>query len=129
MYPNPSCGALAQVAAAVLAVPLMLAAPAAVHAGEIMDALSPQARDDVDRIVRYSVAYESCRADWELDEAEIDGFVARLSQALKELPYYSSLDRDGRKVLLFNLLLEMQMEAQSVPAPDCSVVRVGGKRV
>ena len=65
----------------------------------------------------------------ELDDHEADSFVAMLSEAIQELPQYATLDVDGRKVLLLNLLMEMQREAAAAPAPDCTVARIGGKRV
>lgn len=129
MHSNCYMRAMAKATVAIPALLLMFAAPAAVHAGKIMDALSPQARDDVQQIIEYSVVYDHCRAEWEMDDAEADGFVARLSQAISGLPQYTALNGDDRKVLLLNLMLEMQVEARSLPAPDCTTARVGGKRV
>jgi hypothetical protein len=114
--------------AAVLAAACMLAAPAA-RAGAILDALTPQARHNVDRVVQYAVGYDHCRGDYELDDHDADAFLAVLSEAIQELPQYATLDGDGRKVLLLNLLMEMQREAAAAPAPDCAVARIGGKRV
>jgi hypothetical protein len=94
-----------------------------------MDTLSPEARRNVDKMVEYAVAYDHCRGDYELDDREADSFVRLLSGAVQELPQYVLLDADGRKVLLLNLLMEMQREAAAAPPPDCTVARVGGKRV
>jgi hypothetical protein len=115
--------------AATLAVACMLAVPAGAYAGALMDALSPQARRNVDTVVRYAVAYDHCRGDYELDDREVDSFVGLLSDALQELPQYATLDADGRKAMLLNLVMEMQREAAAAPAPDCAVARIGGKRV
>ena len=81
------------------------------------------------RVVQYAVAYDHCRGDYELDDREADSFVAMLSEAIQELPQYTTLDVDSRKALLLNLLMEMQREAAAAPAPDCAVARIGGKRV
>ena len=115
--------------AATLAVACMLAVPAGAYAGALMDALSPQARRNVDTVVQYAVAYDHCRGDYELDDREVDSFVGLLSDALQELPQYATLDADGRKAMLLNLVMEMQREAAAAPAPDCAVARIGGKRV
>ena len=112
----------------VLAALCVFAAPAA-YGGAILDALSPQARHKVERLVQNAVAYDHCRGDYELDDSEADSIVATLSQAVQELPEYATLDADGRKALLLNLLMEMQREAAAAPAPDCTVARIGGKRV
>ncbi len=122
------CRAGSLTLAAALAAACMLAAPAA-RAGAILDALSPQTRHNIDRVVEYAVAYDHCRGDYELDDHEADSIVATLTAAIQELPQYSALDGDGRKVLLLNLLMEMQREAAAAPAPDCTVARIGGKRV
>jgi len=114
--------------AAAFAAACMLAAPAA-HGGAILDALSPQARHNIDRLVQYAVAYDHCRGDYEMDDGEADAIVTTLSEAVQELPQYAGLDSDGRKALLLNLLMEMQREAAAAPAPDCTVARIGGKRV
>ena len=129
MHPNRSCRVGSLTFAAMLILAFFLVAPAGAHAGELMDALSRQARRDVDRVVRYAVAYDHCRGDYQLDDHEADSFVVLLSEAIQELPQYVALDVDGRKVLLLNLLVEMQREAATAPAPDCTVARVGGKRV
>jgi hypothetical protein len=115
--------------AATLALACMLAAPAGARAGALMDALSPQARRNVDTVVQYAVAYDHCRGDYEIDDRQADSFVALLSEAIQELPQYATLDVDARKVLLLNLPMEMQREAAVAPAPDCAVARIGGKRV
>jgi hypothetical protein len=114
---------------AMLSLALLLGVPTAARAGTLMDALSPQARSNVDAMVRYAVAYDHCRGNYELDDHEADAFVALLSQAVEELPQYATLDADGRKVLMLNLLNEMQNAAAQAPAPDCAVARIGGKRV
>lgn len=123
-----SCRAASLTFAAAFAVGL-LAAPAATRAGALMDALSPEARRNVDRMVEYAVSYDHCRGDYELDDREADSFVRLLSDAVQALPQYALLDADGRRVLLLNLLMEMQREAATAPPPDCAVARVGGKRV
>jgi hypothetical protein len=115
--------------AAMLCLALMLAAPAGARAGQLIDALSPQARRTVDELVRYSVEYDHCRGTYEMSDGEADAIVAQLSEVVQDLPQYAKLEPDGRKVLLLNLLFEMQREAAAAPAPDCSVARVGGKRV
>jgi hypothetical protein len=94
-----------------------------------MDALSPEARLSVHRIVEYAVAYDHCRGDYELDDREADSFVRQMTEAVQGLPQYALQDADGRKVLLLNLMMEMQREAAAAPPPDCAVARVGGKRV
>ena len=114
---------------AALTLALILIAPVAARAGALMDALSPEARSNVDAMIRYAVAYDHCRGNYELDDHETDAFVALLSRAVQELPQYATLDADGRKVLTLNLLNEMQNEAAHAPPPDCSVARIGGKRV
>jgi hypothetical protein len=129
MQPDPSSRVGFFTFAATLCLAFMLAAPAGVRAGQLMDTLSPQARRTVDDLVRYAVAYDRCRGDYEMSDAEADAIVARLSEAVQELPQYAKLEPDGRKVLLLNLLFEMQREAATAPAPDCSVARVGGKGV
>lgn len=128
MRSDRSCGVGSLTFAAALAVACMLAAPTA-RAGALLDALSPQARRSVDMVVQYAVAYDHCRGDYELDDREADSFVGMLSEAIQELPQYATLDADGRKALLLNLLMEMQREAAVAPAPDCAVARIGGKRV
>ncbi len=129
MRPDRSCGVVSLTFAATLAVACLLAAPAGARAEALLDALSPQARRTVDRVVQYAVAYDHCRGDYELDDREADSIVALLTEAMQELPGYAALDGDGRKVLLLNLLMEMQREAAAAPAPDCTVARIGGKRV
>jgi hypothetical protein len=128
MRSNRSRDAGSLTLAATLVAVCMLAAPAA-RAGALLDALSPQARHNIDRVVQYAVAYDHCRGDYELGDREADSFVVMLSEAIQELPQYTTLDVDGRKVLLLNLLMEMQREAATAPAPDCAVARIGGKRV
>lgn len=122
-----SCRAAA-LAFAAFAVALF-AAPAGARAGALMDALSPEARRQIDKVVKYAVAYDHCRGDYQLDDREADSYVRLLSDAVQELPQYALLGADGRKVLLLNLLMEMEREAAAAPAPDCAVARVGGKRV
>lgn len=102
--------------------------PVGAHAGELMDAVSPQARITLDRVVRDAVEYDHCRVDWDLGEQDVDAYVELLRETIKELPQYATLDGDGRKVLLLNLLVELQREAMAAPPPDCSVARMGGKR-
>jgi len=123
-----SCSVGSLTSAAALAAVCILAAPAA-RGGPILDALTAPTRHNVERVVQYAVAYDHCRGDYELEDQEADSIVAVLSQAIQELPEYSTLDADGRKVLLLNLLMEMQREAAAAPAPDCAVARIGGKRV
>ena len=60
---------------------------------------------------------------------EMQSYVDLISAALADLPQYEALDADGRKLLLINLLGELQREALAAPAPDCTVARVGGQRV
>ena len=129
MRPHRSCGVVSLTFAATLVVACLLAAPAGARAETLLDALSPQARRTVDRVVQYAVAYDHCRGNYELDDREADSVVAVLTEAVQELPGYAALDSDGRKVLLMNLLMEMQREAAAAPAPDCAVARIGGKRV
>jgi hypothetical protein len=107
----------------------LFAAPAGAYAGALIDALSPEARRNLERIVEYAVAYDHCRGDYELDDREADSFVRQMTEAVQGLPQYALLDADGRKVLLLNLAMEMQREAAAAPPPDCAVARVGGKRV
>jgi hypothetical protein len=128
MRSNRFCGG-SLTFAVTLAVTCILAAPAGARAGALMDALSPQARQNVDNVVRYAVAYDRCRGNYELDDGEADSFVAVLSDAMQELPQYATLDVEGRKVLLLNLLMEMEREAAAAPAPDCAMANIGGKRV
>ncbi len=126
MQPGPSSRVDLFTFAAMLCLALMLAAPASTHAGQLIDALSLQARRTVDELVRYSVEYDHCRGTYEMSDAEADAIVAQLSEAVHDLPQYAKLEPDGRKVLLLNLLLEMQREAAAAAAPDCAVARVGG---
>jgi hypothetical protein len=101
---------------------------AGAKAGEIIDAVSPQARTTLDTVVRHAVEYDHCRRDSDLDEQSVNSYIELLSEALAELPQYAALDSDGRKVVLLNLLFELQQEAMAAPAPDCAMARVGGKR-
>ena len=99
------------------------------QAGQIMDAVSPQARANLETVVRHAVEYKHCRGDQPLDEPSVQSYVDLLSEALDDLPQYATLDADGHKVLLINLLVELQQEALSAPVPDCALARVGGQRV
>src|SRR5512134_256579 len=99
------------------------------RAGQIMDAVSPQSRANLEMVVRHAVEYDHCRPDQQLDDAQIQSYVDVISEALADLPQYVELDADGRKTLLINLLVELQQEALAAPAPDCAMARVGGKRV
>ena len=114
--------------AATLALAVLFTVPFGAQAGELMDALSPEARQTVDQVVQDAVAYDRCRGEWEMEDHEVDSYVELLSETVKELPQYSALDPEGRKVLLLNLLVEMQQAAMATPAPDCAVVRIGGQR-
>ena len=87
MRSNRSCGVGSLTFAATLVVACMLAAPAGARAGALLDALSPQARHNIDRVVQYAVAYDHCRGDYELDDREADSFVVMLSEAIQELPH------------------------------------------
>jgi len=129
MQPDPSCRVELFTLGAMLSLGLMLAAPAGAQAGGLMDALSPQARRSIYELVSYAVAYDYCRGDYQMADDEADSIVVLLSEAIQELPQYAELEPDGRRVLLLNLLVEMQQEAAAAPVPDCSVARVGGKRV
>lgn len=129
MQPDPSCRKNLRAIAALLCLALALAAPTPARAGALIDALSPQARHTIDELVRYAVAYDHCRGDYVMSDAEADTIVAQLTQAASELPQYAQLEPDGRKALLLNLLFEMRQAAASVPVPDCSVARVGGNPV
>jgi hypothetical protein len=129
MRSDRTCSVGSLIFAATLVVACLLVAPAGARAERLMDALSPKARHNLELMVRYAVAYDHCRGDYELDDREADSFVAMLTEAVQELPQYAALDSDERKVLLLNLLLEMQQEAAAAPAPDCAVARIGGKRV
>ena len=112
-----------------LCLALTLAAPAGTRAGHLIDDLPPQARRTIDAVVRYSVEYDHCRGAYQMGDAEADAIVAQLSEAIQDLPQYANLEADERKVLLLNLLLEMQQAAAVAPVPDCSVARVARKRI
>jgi hypothetical protein len=105
-------------ASSLVAVLCILPAPA--QSGEVLDALSSQARRTADMLVRQAVVYDNCRGRAELDDEAAEFYVDLLSQALTEHPQYGTLDADGRKVLLLNLLHEMQQAVDAAPAPDCS---------
>jgi hypothetical protein len=42
-----------------------------------------------------------------MSDAETDDIMAQLSEAAQELPQYTKLESDGRKLVLLNLLLEI----------------------
>ena len=94
--------------------------PAEARAGEILDALSSQARRTADMLVRQAVVHDQCPGRAALDDEAADFYVDLLSETLMEQPQYRALEADGRKVLLLNLLQELQEQADSAPAPDCS---------
>jgi hypothetical protein len=91
-----------------------------VRAGQILDALSAQARRPADMLVRQAVVHDNCPGRAELEDEAANFYVDLLSETLMEQPQYRALDADGRKVLLLNLLHELQEQADSAPAPDCS---------
>ena len=125
MQPNRSCLTVSLTFSAAL---LLASMCAGTQAGEIMDAVSPQARSNLDMVVRHAVEYDHCMRDSELDEQSVDAYIELMTDALAELPQYPALDSDGRKVLLLNLMFELQQAAMTAPAPDCAMARVGGKR-
>lgn len=115
---NHRARATALAASSLMAVLCVL--PTAAQAGEILDALSSQARRTADMLVRQAVVYDNCPGRAELDDEAAEFYVDLLSQTLMEHPQYRTLNVDGRKVLLLNLLHEMQDAAEAAPAPDCS---------
>lgn len=94
--------------------------PAETRAGEILDAMSAQARRNADMLVRQAVVHDNCAGSTDLDDEAADFYVDLLSETLMEQPRYLALDADGRKAMLLNLLHELQEQADSAPAPDCS---------
>jgi hypothetical protein len=113
------CARATLIGAPLLAATLCLL-PAPVQSGEILDTLSSEARRTADMLVRQSVVYDHCPGRAELDDETAEFYVTLLSEALTEHPQYRTLDEDGRKGLLLNLLHEMQEAADAAPAPDCS---------
>jgi hypothetical protein len=106
--------------AAMCLMTLLCVVSAEARAGEILDGLSSQARRTADMLVRQAVVHDHCPGRVELDEQVANFYVDLLSDTLMEQPQYRALDTDGRKVLLLNLLQELQEQADSAPAPDCS---------
>jgi hypothetical protein len=94
--------------------------PIRVSAGEILDAMSADARRTADMLVRQAVVHDNCPRRTELDEQSAGFYASLLTEMLMEQPQYRALDADGRKVMLLNLLQELQEQADSAPAPDCS---------
>jgi hypothetical protein len=70
MQPNRSNQTVSLIFAAAAIVLASMCAGA--QAGEIMDAVSPQARSTLDMVVRHAVEYDHCRRDSELDEQSVD---------------------------------------------------------
>jgi hypothetical protein len=112
--------ARASALAATCLMTVLCVVPARIRAGELLDTLSAQARRTADMLVRQAVVHDNCPGRTELDDEGADFYVGLLSETLMEQPRYRALDADGRKVLLLNLLHELQEQADSAPAPDCS---------
>ena len=125
MQPNRSHQTVSLTFAAAL---LLASMCAGAQAGEIMNSVSPQARSNLEMVVRHAVEYDHCMRESELDEQSVDAFIEVMTDALAELPQYAALDNDDRKVLLLNLMVELEQAAMAAPAPDCAMARVGGKR-
>ena len=115
---NPRPGAPRLIATALAAALCLL--PATVQSGELLDALSSQARRTADMLVRQAVVHDGCPGAIEVDDEAADFYLNLLSETLMEQPQYRALDAVGRKVVLLNLLHEMQEQAEAAPAPDCS---------